>query len=104
MSWYKLIFHKQVENDLKNLDNTVLIFFQKKLKQLINNPEIWIDLWNKLWLNLSWFKKLYFLWKKYRIVYRFDKWEIIIYVISVWKREDFKVYKEAYKRIKNKAN
>jgi len=102
MSQYKLIFHEKVENDLKKLDNSILILFEKKLRQILNNPHIWIDLWNKLWIDLSWFKKVYFANKKYRIVYKIVDDKLYIYVISIWKREDFKVYKEAYRRIINK--
>jgi mRNA interferase RelE/StbE len=58
-------------------------------------------LWNKLWINLCWFKKIYFANKKYRIVYKIIKEEITIYIISIWKREDMKVYKDAYNRLKN---
>jgi len=96
---YKVLFHKNIEKDLRKLDKSILIFFEKKLKQIIKNPKIWIDLWNKLWIDLSWFKKVYFANKKYRIVYKIEKEKILVYIISVWKRENLKVYKEAYRRL-----
>ncbi len=102
MSWYKIIFHKLVESDLEKIDKSILIFFEKKLKQIIINPEIWIDLWNKLWFDLTWFKKVYFANKKFRIVYKIDKNDIYIYIVSVWKRDNFKVYKDAHCRLISK--
>lgn len=101
MIQYKLIFHKKVEHDLEKLDTSILNLFEKKLKQILLDPNLWIDLWNKLGINLCWFKKIYFANKKYRIVYKILKEEITVYIISIGKREDMKVYKDAYSRLKN---
>ena len=95
---YNILFHEAVRKDLKKIDRSILNFFEKKLKQIIKNPEIWIELWNKYWLNLTGFRKVYFANKKYRIVYQLQDKEICIYIVSVGKRESMKVYREAYKR------
>lgn len=97
---YKLKFHKEVRKDLKKIDKSILNLFEKKLSQILDAPDLWIDLWYKLGLNLSWFKKIYFAGKKYRIVYKVCDEEILVYIVSVWKRENFKVYKEAFNRLK----
>ena len=96
---YKLKFHPDVKKELEKLDNSFLLIFHKKLKQILQNPEIWKDLWNVSNLNLSWFKKVYFARKKMRIVYKIERDELIIYIISVWKRENKEVYKNAFRRI-----
>lgn len=96
---YKLKLHKNIEKDLKKLDKSILILFEKKLKQILKSPELWIKLWNKNGLDLTWYNKIYFANKKYRIVYKIENKEICIYVVSVWKRENMKVYKTALERI-----
>ena len=96
---YKLKLHKNIEKDLNKIDNSILILFEKKLKQILKSPELGIKLWNKNWLDLTWYHKIYFANKKYRIVYKIEKKEIYIYVVSVWKREKMKVYKTALERI-----
>ena len=96
---YKLKLHKNIEKDLRKIDNSILILFEKKLKQILKSPELGIKLWNKNWLDLTWYHKIYFANKKYRIVYKIEEKEIYIYVVSVWKREKMKVYKTALERI-----
>jgi mRNA-degrading endonuclease RelE of RelBE toxin-antitoxin system len=44
---------------------------------------------------------MYFWNKKYRIVYNINNNDVIIYIISIWKRENMKVYKDAHSRLKN---
>jgi mRNA-degrading endonuclease RelE of RelBE toxin-antitoxin system len=37
---YKLKLHKFIEKDLKKIDKSILILFEKKLKQIIESPEL----------------------------------------------------------------
>jgi len=97
---YNLSFHKLVNWDLAKLGQSVKIKVFKKLNQIIKNPEIWKDLWNRWWLDLAWYKKVYVDNKKIRIVYKIIDDKIEVLVITIWKREDKKVYKEAFRRIK----
>lgn len=96
---YKIKFHKDIRIDLKKLDKSVLTLFEKALKKIWKSPELWKELWNKQGIDLSWYKKIYFASKKYRIVYKIDNNQIKIYVVSVWKRENMNVYKQAFERI-----
>jgi mRNA interferase RelE/StbE len=84
---------------LKKIDKSVLIFFEKALKKIQKSPELWKKLWNKQWIDLSGYNKIYFASKKYRIVYKVDNNEIKVYVVSVWKRENMNVYRQAFERI-----
>jgi len=95
---YKYKFYEEAEKDLAKLDNNTRILFAKKLKQIIENPEIGKDLGNKNNLNLSGLKKVYFDNKRYRIVYQIIEDEIIIHIISIGKRDNMKVYKQASER------
>lgn len=93
---YKLKIHPTAKEDIKKLDDHNQSLFTKKLKQILISPELWKDLWNVNNINLSWFKKIYFNAKKIRIVYKQEKKELIIYIISVWKRNNMDVYKSAF--------
>jgi mRNA interferase RelE/StbE len=72
--------------------------FEKKLKQILKSPELGIQLWNKNGLDLTWYNKVYFANKKYRIVYKIEQDEICIYIVSIWKRNNMEVYKRAFER------
>lgn len=96
---YKLKFHPLIKKDLQKLDKQSQILLTKKLKQVLFSPELWKDLWNIANINLTWYKKIYFNSKKMRIVYKVQNHELIIYVISVWKRDNMEVYKKALERL-----
>ncbi len=96
-------FHPQAQQDLEKLNHSVRLLFSKKLTQILINPEIGKKLGNKNNLNLTGLKKAYFGHKRYRIVYQVVNDDVVVFIVSVGKREDMKVYKQAYKRIKNNA-
>ena len=52
-------------------------------------------------MDLSGYRKVYVAKKKVRIVHRIINDELVIYVVSIGKREDMEVYQEATKRIKS---
>jgi len=97
---YNFKFHPDAKKELKKLNNAIQILFTKKLKQIINSPEIGLDLGNKNNLNLTGFKKVYFNNKKHRIVYEIIQNEILIHIIAIGKREEMDVYKKASSRVK----
>ncbi len=80
-------FHVEAEKELAKLDNRVKLLFAKKLSQIIKNPQIGKNLSNRNILKLSGLKKVYFDNKRYRIVYEVIKQDIIIYIISIGKRD-----------------
>ncbi len=97
---YKLKFNPEAKKDLEKLNHSVRLLFAKKIKQVQNNPQIGKKLGNKNNLNLTGLNKVYFDHKKYRIVYQVVADEVIVYIVSIGKREDMSVYKQAYKRLK----
>jgi mRNA interferase RelE/StbE len=96
---YELKFHQEVQKDLDRLDNNIRKLFAKKLRQILQNPDIGKDLGNKNNLGLAGLKKVYFDNKRYRIVYKVEQEEIIVYVIAVGKRDNMQVYKKANERV-----
>lgn len=95
---YSVKFYKEVEKDLEKLDKTSRELFIKTFRKICQSPELWKDLRNTWGIDLSRYKKIYFDGKKKRIVYKIQEQEVIVYVISVGKREKMDVYKEAFKR------
>lgn len=97
---YSIEFHDEVEKDLKSLGHSVSILVMKKLKKIVENPQVGEELGNKANLNLTGCKKVYVNNKKVRIVYRIIESKVLVYVIAIGKRDDMDVYKKANERIK----
>ena len=93
---YKLNFLEKAKKDIKKLDKIIQNQVFKKLQKISDNPEIW----NNLTWELVWYKKVYVNNKKIRIVYKIIDDKIEILIITIWKRENKKIYKDAFKRIK----
>lgn len=97
---FKVELIDEAREDLKNLDNSQQILVAKQLKQLASNPYKGKRLGNKFGLNLTGFYKLYVAKKRIRIIYTVKEHLITVEVISIGKREESKVYKEAFQRVK----
>ena len=93
---YKINFLEKAKKDIKKLDKIIQNQVFKKLQKISDNPEIW----NNLTWELVWYKKVYVNNKKIRIVYKIIDDKIEILIITIWKRENKKIYKDAFKRIK----
>ena len=92
---YSLKLHDKVYDDLKVLDNALVIKVFKKLKQIQQSPQIGENLGNKNGMNLSGFKKVYIDKKRVRIVFEVQDDILTIYTIAVGQRDDMEVYKKA---------
>ena len=96
---YSLKLHDKVYDDLKVLDNTLVIKVFKKLKQIQQSPQIGENLGNKNGMNLSGFKKVYIDKKRVRIVFEVQDDILTIYTIAIGQRDDMEVYKKAFDRL-----
>ena len=96
---YSLKLHGKVYDDLKVLDNALVIKVFKKLKQIQQSPQIGENLGNKNGMNLSGFKKVYIDKKRVRIVFEVQDDILTIYTIAVGQRDDMEVYKKAFDRL-----
>ncbi len=95
---YEIKYHPLIEEDLKQLNNSIRIEVFKKLEKVKNSPELGKPLGNKNGLNLTGLKKVYVAKKQVRIVYEIIDNILVVKVVSIGKREDMEVYKEAAKR------
>ena len=96
---YSLKLHDKVYDDLKVLDNALVIKVFKKLKQIQQSPQIGENLGNKNGMNLSGFKKVYIDKKRVRIVFEVQDDILTIYTIAVGQRDDMEVYKKTFDRL-----
>ena len=96
---YSLKLHDKVYDDLKVLDNALVIKVFKKLKQIRQSPQIGENLGNKNGMNLSGFKKVYIDKKRVRIVFEVEDDILTVYTIAVGQRDDMEVYKKAFDRL-----
>lgn len=97
---YALKTHPLVEEDLKAFDNSIVILILKKLAGLQHSPYQGQLLGNKNNLDLTGYYKTYVSKKQIRIVYKIIDNELVVYVVTIGKREEMEVYKEALKRLK----
>jgi len=95
---YKIIYHPLIEEDLKRINNSILIEVFKKIEKIKQSPELGQLLGNKNNMNLSGLRKLYVAKKQVRIVYEIVNDILVVKVIAIGKREGMEVYKEAEKR------
>ncbi len=96
---YSLKLHDKVYDDLKVLDNALVIKVFKKLKQIQQSPQMGENLGNKNGMNLSGFKKVYIDKKRVRIVFEVQDDILTVYTIAVGQRDDMEVYKKAFDRL-----
>jgi mRNA interferase RelE/StbE len=85
---YSLEFHPKALKEWKNLNNSVKLQFHKKLKERVENPRVPKD-------KLSGYENVYKIKLKtvgYRLAYEVKDERVVIFVISVGKRENNAVY------------
>ena len=95
---YKIIYHPLIEEDLKRINNSILIEVFKKIEKIKQSPELGQLLGNKNNMNLSGLRKLYVAKKQVRIVYEIVNDILVVKVIAIGKREGMEVYQEAERR------
>ena len=96
---YKIIFHSEAKKELDALDGRSGLIVLKQIKKIMVNPELGELIGNKAGFDLSGYRKMYANRKKIRIVYKITDEKLIIYIISIGKRDIGIVYEEAFKRI-----
>lgn len=95
---YEIKYHPLVETDLEQLNHFVRIEVFKKLKKIQTSPELGQLLGNNNNMNLIGLRKVYVAKKQVRIVYEVIDNLLVVKVITIGKREDMEVYKQAEQR------
>lgn len=103
---WKIEYHKEAEQDIKNLDHSQQIHVLKAVRRVAKNPLPQSEggygkpLGNKNNLNLSGYFKIKLLSSGLRVVYKIVRQREVMKVIVVSVRDDEIVYKLALERIK----
>lgn len=102
---WKVIYNKEVEKDLKSLDNSRRIHVQKAINKISQNPVSIYEggygkpLGNKNGNNLTGYYKIKLLKLGIRVIYKLVKENNIMKIIVVSVREDDAVYQISVDRI-----
>ncbi len=92
---YSLDFHPKALREWKDLNQSIKLQFHKKLQERLVNPRVPKD-------QLSGYDNMYKIKLRnigYRLAYQVRDEEIVVYVLSVGKRESSKVYDNLKGRI-----
>ncbi len=92
---YFLDFHPKALKEWKNLNQSIKLQFHKKLKERLENPRVSKD-------KLSGYENMYKIKLRnigYRLAYEVKDEEIVVYVVSVGRRENNKVYDNLKERV-----
>ncbi len=95
---YEIKFHPLIEEDLRQLGNSIRLEVFKKLKKIQQSPQLGELLGNKNGMNLTGLRKVYVAKKQVRIVYEILDDVLIIHVVAIGKMEDMEVYRQANQR------
>ena len=101
---FQLDYHKDIQKDLDLLSNEVYDEAVKYFQKFKTEPYKYTQkLGNHHGMDLSSLRKTYIANATYRIITRIIDNKIqVVEIIAVDEREDMKVYKKAFSRIKNK--
>lgn len=96
---YKVLLTEDAAADFRALDGSVKMPVAKQLKKLEASPLLGQALGNLRGFDLTGYHKLYAIKKSIRIVYRIIEDEVVVEVVGIGKRADFKVYADVAKRM-----
>ncbi len=99
---YKVIFTRDADDDLKNLDKSIKTQVIKKAIALQENPFMGNPLGNKFSIDLTGYYKLYVAKKAYRIVYRLIGEQVeVVEIIGIGRRDKEEIYHLVVKRLRS---
>lgn len=93
--------HPSARDELLKLDGRLLLMVAKQLIKLQENPLAGKELGNRAGIDLTGYRKLYVDNRRMRIVYRYQQNILVVFVVSIGKREDMAVYIEALRRMQH---
>ena len=95
---YQVKLHPDARSDLAALDKALQRRAAKQLRKLKSHPLAGKPLGHKYGIDLTGYRSLYFGGKRYRIVYRVDETNCIVWVIAIARRVEFEAYRLAVRR------
>jgi mRNA-degrading endonuclease RelE of RelBE toxin-antitoxin system len=95
---YQVKLHPDARSDLAALDKSLQRQAAKQLRKLRSHPFAGKPLGHEFGIDLTGYRSLYFGGKRYRIVYRVDEANRIVWVIAIARRAGFEAYRLAARR------
>ncbi len=97
---YKVEFLPEAAREFEALDGSLKRIAAKQIEKISERPELGEPLGNRLGIDLSGYRKLYFGRKGYRIVYEIKRGRLVILIIGIGRRDKAEIYKEVARRLK----
>jgi len=95
---YQVKLHPDARSDLASLDKSLQKQAAKQFRKLQHHPFAGKPLGHKYGIDLTGYRALYLHGKRYRIVYRVDETDCIVWVIAIARRTGFEAYHLAARR------
>jgi len=96
---YQVKLHPDARSDLAGLDKSLQRQAAKQFRKLQHHPRAGKPLGHKYGIDLTGYRSLYLGGKRYRIVYRVDETNRIVWVIAIARRVGFEAYRLAARRV-----
>ncbi len=94
--------HPDALAEFQALDGRLRLLVAKQLIKLQENPHAGKELGNRAGIDLAGYRKLYLDNRRIRILYQYRQEILIVFVVSIGKREDMAVYLEAACRVEQR--
>ena len=97
---YRIEFLPEAAQEFEALDGSLKKLAARQIEKLQERPELGESLGNKMGIDLTGYRKVYFGKKGYRIVYEIQQQRLVVLIIGVGKRERAEVYREVARRLR----
>ena len=96
---YNVEFLPEAAREFEALDGSLKKLATKQIEKIAGRPELGEPLGNRMGIDLTGYRKIYFGEKSCRIVYEIQRGKLVILIIGIGKRERAEIYKEVAQRL-----
>ena len=96
---YRVEFVPAAAREFDALDGSVRRLAVKQIDKIAENPALGVPLGNRLGVDLTGYRKVYFGKKAWRIVYEIENERLLVLIIGIGKRERAEIYREVARRL-----
>ena len=97
---YRVEFLPEAAREFEALDGSLKKLAARQIEKLVERPELGESLGNKMGIDLTGYRKVYFGKKGYRIVYEIQQQRLIVLIVGIGKRERAEIYREVARRLR----
>lgn len=101
---YKIEFLPEAAREFEALDGALKKLAAKQIDKLAEKPDLGEPLGNRMGIDLTGYRKVYFGRKAYRIVYEIQRQKVVVLIIGIGKRERAEIYKEVAQRLQRSGS